>query len=441
MSLRRVIAGSPEEALFLQQLKDREEATDEAVAASVREILADVRSRGEEAVLSYGLRFDGAVPETLQVPQQEIEDAWKAADPDFRSALELAASNIRSYHEPQVEQGYRIERGNGSWLEQRVFPMERVGIYVPGGTAAYPSSVLMNAIPAKIAGVREIVMVTPPKILKQEGTFRAVANPDLLTAAWIAGVDRIYLCGGAQAIAALAYGAGSIPRVDKIVGPGNVFVATAKRLLYGTVDIDMIAGPSEILVLADETADPVFVAADLLSQAEHDVLAASILLTTSADLVDQVEWELERQLNLLDRSGIAREALERNGAAVLCRNEADLVRLAERIAPEHLELLTGDPERLAGEIRNAGSIFLGPYAPEPLGDYVSGTNHVLPTAGTARYASPLGVYSFLKRMSVTRYSREALEVLQEPIRTIAAREGLSAHANAVRIRFGKESAR
>lgn len=438
MRLKRIIAGSADEVRFLQQLKDREETTDEAVVASVRAILANVRSNGEEAVRSYGLQYDGVVPQRLQVPREAIEDAWEAADPEFRAALELAAANIRSYHEPQKEKGYRIERGGGSWLEQRIFPLDRVGLYVPGGTAAYPSSVLMNAIPARIAGVREIVLVTPPQIIQGDEGPTAVANSDLLAAAWIAGIDRIFLCGGAQAVAALAYGAGSIPRVDKIVGPGNIYVATAKRLLYGTVDIDMIAGPSEILVLADETGDPAFVAADLLSQAEHDVLAASILLTSSPALAEAVDVEVERQLGFLERAGIAREALENCGASILCRDEADMIRLAERIAPEHLEILTEDPVRLASMIRNAGSVFLGPYAPEPLGDYLSGTNHVLPTAGTARYASPLGVYSFMKRMSVTSYSKASLEALQGPIRTFAAREGLDAHGNAVRIRFEEE---
>jgi histidinol dehydrogenase len=329
----------------------------------------------------------------------------------------------------QVQHGYEEKRGDGVVIGQMVRGIDRVGLYVPGGTAAYPSTVLMNAIPAKIAGVGELVMVTPP------GRDGAALSSEMLAAAFVAGVDKVILAGGAQAVAALAFGTGTFPKVDKIVGPGNVYVAAAKRMLYGHVDIDMIAGPSEILIIADEHAPPSYVAADMLSQAEHDPDAASVLLTTGADLAKRAAEEIELQLGGLSRRGIAARSIETNGLIVLCRSESEMVDIANAAAPEHLEIFTDDPLRLVPEIRNAGSVFCGPYSPEPLGDYYSGTNHVLPTSGTARYASPLGVYDFVKRMSYTYYTREALKAAKDDIIVIGEAEGLTAHTAAVKVRF------
>ena len=336
--------------------------------------------------------------------------------------------NIADFHNRQRQQGFINAKENGVIMGQRIRGLERVGLYVPGGTAAYPSSVLMNAIPAKIAGVKEIIMVTPPC---KDGT----PNKDILTAAAVCGVDRIFMLGGAQAIAALAYGTETIPKVDKIVGPGNIYVATAKKLLFGTVDIDMIAGPSEILVMADDTANPKFVAADLMSQAEHDVMASSILVTTSETLADKVLAEIDRQAENLSRKDIIKKSLENYGAVIItdCRHCA--VELANAIAPEHLEVHMENPMELLGSLDNAGSIFLGQYASEPLGDYYAGPNHVLPTSGTARFFSPLGVDSFIKKISYTYYTEDALSEAKKDIVTIAEREGLTAHANAIKVRF------
>jgi histidinol dehydrogenase len=346
-------------------------------------------------------------------------------------ALVHASENIRKYHERQAEAsigGYEEKGADGIVLGQVVRGLTRVAIYVPGGTAAYPSTVLMNAIPAKIAGVGEIVMITPAREEMKE----------VLGAAYLAGVDQVILAGGAQAIAASAYGTETFPRVDKIVGPGNIYVATAKRLLYGTVDIDMVAGPSEILVLADETADAAYAAADLLSQAEHDPLAASVLLTTSEALAAGAAAAIESQLARLSRADTARQSIEQNGLILLCRSEDEMIDLANEMAPEHLEILTRDPLGVLSRIRNAGSVFLGPYTPEPVGDYYSGTNHVLPTGGTARFASPLGVYDFVKRMSYSSYTQTALEKAKKDIIEIGEAEGLTAHVAAVKIRFGEE---
>jgi histidinol dehydrogenase len=374
-----------------------------------------------------------------------------SAPKDFTDAILHAAENIRAYHEKQVCGGYEEKRGDGTVIGQVVRGMSRVGLYVPGGTAAYPSTVLMNAIPAKLAGVGELVMVTPPgKGADARGTSVSGSpsndgeagsadsrglSAEMLAAAFVAGVDRILLAGGAQAVAALASGTDAFPKVDKIVGPGNIYVATAKRMLYGLVDIDMIAGPSEILIIADERANAAYVAADMLSQAEHDPMAASVLLTTSADLAERAAREIESQLTDLSRSEIAEKAIESNGLILVCRSESEMVEIANEVAPEHLEIMTDDPLRLVPEIRNAGSVFCGAYSPEPLGDYYSGTNHVLPTSGTARYASPLGVYDFVKRMSYTYYTREALEAAKDDIIVIAEAEGLTAHAAAVQKRF------
>jgi histidinol dehydrogenase len=406
-----------------------------AVETAVREIIEAVRQEGDAAVIRYTACFDGAgaLPDgkIRVLNRAALKDAFAALPEDLAMALVHAAENIRTYHERQAAVsigGYEEAAPDGTVLGQVCRGLARVGIYVPGGTAAYPSTVLMNAIPAKIAGVGEIVMVTPARQEMKE----------VLGAAYIAGVDKAILAGGAQAVAALAYGTETFPRADKIVGPGNIYVATAKRLLYGTVDIDMVAGPSEILVIADETADAAFAAADLLSQAEHDPLAASVLLTTSESLAAAAARAVESQLTKLSRADTARQSIEQSGLILLCRSEDEMIDLANEIAPEHLEILTRDPMGVLSRIRNAGSVFLGPYTPEPVGDYYSGTNHVLPTSGTARFASPLGVYDFVKRMSYSSYTREALEKAKGDIIKIGEAEGLTAHVAAVKIRFGEE---
>ncbi len=343
-------------------------------------------------------------------------------------ALLNAVENITDFHSRQKTQGFAVPKENGVVLGQKVRGLSRVGLYVPGGTAAYPSSVLMNAVPAKIAGVGEIILVTPPQ---KDGT----PNKDILVAAAVCGVDRVFLAGGAQAVAALAYGTEAMPKVDKIVGPGNIYVATAKKLLFGTVDIDMIAGPSEILILADHKANPKYIAADLLSQAEHDVLASAILVTTSESIADETIEELELQAKGLSRESIILQSLRDYGAVIVCDTKKHAVEIANRLSPEHLEVMFDNPIEYIGQIENAGSVFLGPYAPESLGDYYAGPNHVLPTGGTARFFSPLSVNSFEKKMSYIYYTQEALETAKEDILTIAGREGLTAHANAVRVRF------
>ena len=382
--------------------------------------------------MEYTLKFDGKVPETIEVPRDEINDALTNADPEFVDALLNAMENISDFHNRQKQQGFINPLENGVILGQRVRGLERVGLYVPGGTAAYPSSVLMNAVPAKIAGVKEIVMVTPPS---KDGK----PNPDILVAAAIAGVDRVFLLGGAQAVAALAFGTQTIPKVDKIVGPGNIYVATAKKLLYGTVDIDMIAGPSEILVVADETAEPKNLAADLMSQAEHDRLASAILLTTSETVAQKTVEEIKRQAAKLSRKDIIEESLKNYGAVLICRSIDEAVDLANLIAPEHLEMMVKNPLSYIGRLDNAGSVFLGKYAPEPLGDYYAGPNHVLPTSGTARFFSPLSVEDFVKRSSFIYYTEDALRQAKDDIVCIAKREGLTAHANSITVRFDEES--
>ncbi|GHU61705.1 histidinol dehydrogenase [Clostridia bacterium] len=407
-----------------------------AAEIAVREIIDAVRTEGDAAVIRYTERFDGsdalsADGKIRVLERSELKAAFESLPSGLALALVHADENIRKYHERQAAVcigGYEEKGAEGVVLGQVCRGLARVGIYVPGGTAAYPSTVLMNAIPAKIAGVGEIVMITPAR---QDMT-------EVLGAAYLAGVDKAILAGGAQAVAALAYGTETFPRVDKIVGPGNIYVATAKRLLYGTVDIDMVAGPSEILVIADETANPAFAAADLLSQAEHDPLAASVLLTTSETLAVETAGAVESQLAKLSRADTARQSIERNGLILLCRSEDEMIDLANEVAPEHLEILTRDPMGVLSRIRNAGSVFLGPYTPEPVGDYYSGTNHVLPTGGTARFASPLGVYDFVKRMSYSIYTREALEKAKKDIIEIGEAEGLTAHVRAVKIRFGEE---
>ncbi|MDR2356207.1 MAG: histidinol dehydrogenase [Clostridiales Family XIII bacterium] len=434
MNIQLINADGAAEYAALKRIEARAEARDRDTEETVRDILRAVRENGDDALRAYGLRFDGACPAKLERGPADFEAALNAMAPPLRGALERAAANIRRYHERQICAGYEI-REAGVTLGQTVRGLARVGLYVPGGTAAYPSTVLMNGIPAKLAGVSELIVVTPPAPVREGAETRYTANPDILAAACIAGVDKLFLTGGAQAVAALAYGTESIPRVDKIVGPGNIFVATAKRLLYGRVDIDMIAGPSEILVLADAGASPAYIAADMLSQAEHDANAAAVLLTTSAEIAAAVADELARRLRALLRGEIARASLENFGLIVVCRSVDEMLALADRIAPEHLEILLEDPLSYLGRIQNAGSVFCGPYAPEPLGDYYAGPNHVLPTAGAARFASPLGVYDFVKRMSYTHYAREALAAARDDIITIAEREGLGAHADAIRARF------
>lgn len=426
--IRKIIADGKEEVAFLAEVKKRNGETDKKISEIVSEIIDNVRENGDKAVWEYTEKFDGKLPEYYEVPREVIQDALTEADSDFVDALLNAVENISDFHNRQKEQGFISPKENGVILGQRVRGLHRVGLYVPGGTAAYPSSVLMNAIPAKIAGVKEIIMVTPPL---KDGT----PNKDILVAAAVCGVDRVFLSGGAQAVAALAYGTEQIPKVDKIVGPGNIFVATAKKLLFGTVDIDMIAGPSEILVLADETANPKFVAADLMSQAEHDKLASAILVTTSEKIADETIKELEKQVEDLSRKNIIQSSLNDFGAAIICSSTEDAVRMANELAPEHLEVLLKNPMEYLGRLDNAGSIFLGQYAPEPLGDYFAGPNHVLPTSGTARFFSPLSVNSFTKRSSFIYYTEDALCSAKDDIVLIAEKEGLTAHANAIKVRF------
>ena len=428
-----VKADGVQEYTLLGQLEARSRETDRRVTATVESILDDVRARGDEAVAEYTRRFDATEPLLAPIGRDELRKMAESCDPDVYAALERAACNIEDFHRRQLRQSFFTTGDNGVILGQRVRGLNRVGLYVPGGTAAYPSSVLMNAVPAKIAGVKEIVMVTPPP---RDGGYNAA----VMAAAYIAGVDAVHLCGGAQAVAALAYGTKSIEKVDKIVGPGNIYVATAKRLLFGVVDIDMIAGPSEILILADETAEPAYLAADLMSQAEHDPLASSILLTTSEEVAKQTIRELERQIDTLSRADIIRRSLQDYGAIIVCRDMDEAVTFANRLAPEHLEVMCADPMAYLGRLDNAGSVFLGKYAPEPLGDYFAGPNHVLPTSGTARFFSPLSVDSFVKRSSFISYTREALELARDDVIALAKEEGLDAHANSVRVRFtaGKE---
>ena len=426
--IRKIIANGKDEVAFLKEVEKRNGETDKKVTEIVSEIIDNVKENGDKAVQDYTLKFDGKLPEYYEVPLDVIHDALNDADEEFINALLNAMENIAAFHHRQKEQGFIDPHDNGVILGQRVRGLERVGLYVPGGTAAYPSSVLMNAIPAKIAGVKEIIMVTPPL---KDGT----PNKDILVAASICGVDRVFLAGGAQAVAALAYGTETIPKVDKIVGPGNIFVATAKKLLYGKVDIDMIAGPSEILVVADETADPKYLAADLMSQAEHDKLASSILITTSNDIADKTIAELERQCKLLSRQEIIEKSLADYGAIIVTETIDRAIELANGLAPEHLEMQVDNPLQYIGQIDNAGSVFLGKYAPEPLGDYYAGPNHVLPTSGTARFFSPLSVNSFTKRSSFIYYTEQALLDAKDDIVCIAEREGLTAHANAIKVRF------
>ena len=397
------------------------------VASIVADILSDVRKNGDRAVLAYCAKFDKAELDTLEVSKQEIDEALSFVEPEFLEILKAAAANIRAFHSRQVRSNFVIADKPGIVLGQKVTPIEKVGVYVPGGTAAYPSTVLMDTIPAKIAGCPQIVMVTPPG---KDGKI----NPAILAAASIAGVDKIFKIGGAQAIAALAYGTESIPKVDKIVGPGNAFVAEAKKQVFGMVSIDMIAGPSEILVIADGKSNPVHVAADLLSQAEHDKLASAVLVTDSEELAVTVRDELERQLPLLPREEIARASIDNNGKIIVAENLMQGIEIANEIAPEHLELVVDDPFSYLDAVKNAGSIFMGRSCPEALGDYFAGPNHTLPTSGTARFSSPLSVDDFVKKSQFSYYTADALASVADKIAAFAEKEGLRAHGRSVMIR-------
>lgn len=413
---------------LISELKGRIVETEQEIILSVTSILSKVKKEGDKALFDFTKSFDKVDLKNLKVSAKELDECFSKVEDDFVKALEEARVNIQDYHKKQKANGFIMTKDKGVYLGQRVLPLEKVGVYVPGGTAAYPSSVLMNVIPAKVAGVSEIIMVTPPD--KNGGI-----NPYIGVAAKIAGIDKIYKVGGAQAIGALAYGTESIEKVDKIVGPGNLFVATAKKLVFGEVDIDMIAGPSEILVIADEKSDPSFVAADLMSQAEHDKLASSILVTTSKELYEKVEVELEKQVRALEREDIIRTSLNDFGNAIICKDIEECIDVSNAIAPEHLELMVDDPMKYLGRVKNAGSVFLGRYCPEPIGDYFGGTNHVLPTSGTARFFSPLSVDSFIKKSSFIYYSKEAIKENGEKIITLANKEGLTAHANSVKVRL------
>lgn len=397
-----------------------------AVTETVAGIIENVRTNGDAAVLEYCEQFDGGAPDSLEVSAEDMERARHEVDPAFVEILERAAANIRAFHEAQVRQGFLLSRPDGSLIGQKIVPIAYAAIYVPGGTAAYPSTVLMDAIPAKIAGCRQVIMVTPAK----NGHIR----PELLVAAQIAGVDRVFRMGGAQAVAALAYGTESVPRVDKIAGPGNAYVAEAKRQVFGLVAIDMIAGPSEILIVADKKTDPATAAADLLSQAEHDTMATAVLLTDSAELASAVAEQIEAQLKELPRVDIARESIERNGKIVVCDSIADAVELANELAPEHLEICVDHPFDWLGRIRNAGSVFLGRDCPEAMGDYYAGPNHTLPTGGTARFSSPLSVDDFVKKIQFTYYSKDAFCTAEPDVARFAHEEGLDGHARSVEIR-------
>ncbi|HIZ57138.1 MAG TPA: histidinol dehydrogenase [Candidatus Faecalibacterium gallistercoris] len=416
------------EDLTPDQILNRDLRAEQDVEEVVDAIIADVRARGDAALRDYALRFDGARLEELEVSAQEMDQALADADPYFLDTLRMAAANIEAFHRRQLRDSFVMTEQDGVILGQKYTPVERAGVYVPGGTAAYPSTVLMDVIPARVAGVPEIVMTTPAG---RDGRV----DPAILAAASVAGVTRIFKTGGAQAVAALAYGTGSVPAVDKIVGPGNIYVATAKRKVYGKVGIDMIAGPSEILVLADGGCSPAWVAADLLSQAEHDRLASPVLVTDSEALALAVQAEVEAQLDALPRRDIARASVETGGKIILCGSLDQAVDVCNIIAPEHLELCVEDPFALLGRIKNAGSIFLGRNVPEALGDYFAGPNHTLPTSGTARFSSPLGVDDFVKRSSFIYYTREALGRVKDRIAGFAEAEGLHAHARSVTIRY------
>ncbi len=404
-----------------------QQTTDMEIERCVYDIIENVRANGDAALREYSEKFDGVKLDDFKVDQSIIDTAWDNLSEDLKHALLVAKKNITEFHSREIEQGFVDMDTPGIIRGQKVTPLARVGLYVPGGTAAYPSTIMMTALPAKISGVKEIIMVTPPQ---KDGI-----NPAVLGAAKLAGVDAVYQVGGAQGVAALAYGTEQIPKVDKIVGPGNIYVATAKRQVFGQVDIDMIAGPSEIGVIADDSANPVHLAADLLSQAEHDPRARAIMVTNSEKLANLVSDEVERQLSQLPRESIARPAIENNSYIAVMNSVEDMFTVMNEVAPEHLEIQLPDPMEYMSMVENAGSVFLGRYASEPLGDYVGGTNHVLPTSGTAKFSSPLGVYDFVKRISFTQFSRERLQEVAKDITTLARTEGLEAHARAIDVRF------
>ena len=417
-----------DEKKLREWLDERCQEIDPDVIAKASVILKCVREEKDQAVRAYTEQFDHVTVDTFRVSEKELDEAEALCSEEFKDAMRKAAANIETFHKAQLPQSYLLQMEHGIYMGERVIPLDSVGIYVPGGRAQYPSSVLMNAIPAKVAGVRRIVMVTPPN---KEGTI----NPNIAYAARLAGVTEIYKVGGAQAIGALAYGTESIPCVDKITGPGNIFVAAAKKLVFGKVDIDMIAGPSEILVIADEGADPSYVAADLLSQAEHDPLASAILLTTSRTLLEKVNQELEVQCAALPKYEIAKASIDSYGHSIVCDSISECISFANAIAPEHLELCVADAMSYLEQVRNAGSVFLGYYTCESIGDYFGGTNHVLPTSGTARFSSALGVDAFLKKSCYLHYSKEAVNLYGHYIETLAKEEQLQAHANAVTVRL------
>ena len=411
----------PESEIFARSSSSKD------VSAPVAAIIAEVRSRGDEALKQFTLRFDGVEIRSIEVPRSEIEAAAKAVDKSFLKVLEKAAENIRSYHSRQVRKGFEIKEADGVVLGQKIIPVSVAGIYVPGGTAAYPSTVLMDTIPAKLAGVPEVVMVSPP------GKDGRIGN-DVLAAAYVAGVDRVFNVGGAQAIAALAYGTQTIPKADKIVGPGNIFVAEAKKQVSSEVGIDMIAGPSEILIISDGLSDPQVIAADMLSQAEHDRNASAVLIVTDRKLAEKVASELEKQLAVLPREEIARDSIETNGKIIIASSIEQAIEISDRIAPEHLELCVDNPFDYLDRIHNAGSVFLGRNCPEALGDYMAGPNHTLPTSGTARFSSPLSVDDFVKKYQYTYYTDKALSKIADDIAFFARREGLEAHARSAIVR-------
>ncbi|WP_434640580.1 histidinol dehydrogenase [Thermoanaerobacterium thermosaccharolyticum] len=411
----------------IKNLTNRSKLENKDVESTVSEIIYNVKMHGDRALFDYTLKYDGVEidDKNIMVEKREIDDAYSKVDKEFISALRNAIKNITEYHENQRQKTWLDFKG-GIVYGQKIRPLEKVGIYVPGGTASYPSSVLMNSIPAKVAGVDEIVMVTPVK---------AGLNPFVIVAANEVGINKIYKIGGAQAIAALAFGTESIPKVDKIVGPGNIFVAMAKRAVYGYVDIDMVAGPSEVLIVADESGNPTYLAADLLSQAEHDAMASAVLITTSKSIAEKVAEEVSRQTLYLERKDIINKSLEDYGAIIIVNNLEDALNIANQIAPEHLELAVDNPFEMIGMVKNAGAIFLGENSPEPLGDYIAGPNHVLPTSGTSRFFSPLSVDDFIKKMSILYYDENSLKNVSDDIVRLAEAEGLTAHANSIKVRF------
>ncbi|MEI0747516.1 histidinol dehydrogenase [Brachyspira pulli] len=416
------------ECKSLDDILLRSQFSHDDINEKVKAILEDVKQNGDNALKKYAKMFDNAEIDNLEVTQEEIDEAYKNTDEKFKETLKLAYNNIEKFHKKQLRNSYITNEEDGIVMGQIINPIEKVGVYIPGGTAVYPSSLLMNVVPAKVAGVNEIVLVSPPN---KEGKI----NNNILAAAKVAGVNRVFKTGGAQAIAALSYGTESIPKVYKIVGPGNIYVAMAKRLVFGEVSIDMVAGPSEVLIIADETASPIHIAADMLAQAEHDKLASSILITTSKEIAEKTKEELYKQLEKLSRKDIAMESIENNGRIIVTETIDEAIYISNEIAPEHLEISIKDPFSVLSKVKNAGSIFLGDYTPEALGDYLSGANHVIPTSGTAKFASPLSVDDFIKKSYITYYTKDALEKVKDNVINFAEHESLEAHANSVRIRF------